>query len=195
MIHEIGVELKAALAANDCPIVVVDGPEHGESVVTPRERIVIERDFGAPEPVVGPKGAGRNPQHAYDRQLAAKVTIYAQSPKSGALYFEHLRRLDDIVDEVLIGLRKVLTVRKNGGFGIGAGKLVELADAKGTRVTNFAVYEVPFMVPRAVEVRTWTGDALAEVAIGGAGGVVITSVTRVTQQGDPTPTLETACGA
>ena len=69
MIHEIAVELRAALVANGCPIPVVDGPEQMTSVVTPRERIVVSRDRGQPEPVIAPKGAGRNPRHAFDRML------------------------------------------------------------------------------------------------------------------------------
>ena len=53
-------------------------PGRGQANAVPRERIVIGRDFGQPEPVMAPKGAGRNPRHVFDRHLAAKVTIYAQ---------------------------------------------------------------------------------------------------------------------
>ena len=194
MIHEIGVELKAALAANGCPLVVVDGPEYGASVLSPVERVVIERDRDRDEPVVGPKGAGRNPRHAFDRVLAAKVTIYARDTRSGAAHYEHERRADDLVDEVLVALQKVIRTRKNAGFGIGAGRWVTLEDAKGTPVTTFAVYSIPFTVPRAVEARTYAGAAATEVDLGPT-GAVLTNVVRISEQGDSTPDQQPACGA
>lgn len=194
MIHEIGVELRAALVANGCPIPVVDGPEKASNTV-PRERIVIERDFGQPEPVMAPKGTGRNARHIFDRHLQAKVTIYAQAPGAGSTHFEHLRRADAIADEVLFGLAKVLTSRKNSGFRMGAGRLVEPLDAKGSELPNFAVYELTFTAPRAVDGSTWAGVVATEVALGGVGGVTIGNITRVSSAGDDTPALETACGA
>lgn len=195
MIHEILVELRASLIANGCPIPLVDGPEKGAANVVPRERIVIGRDFGEPEPCVAAKGTGRNPRHILDRHLQAKVTIYAQEPRAGATHFEHLRRCDAIVDEVVFGLVKVLTARKNSGFRIGAGRLVEVVDAKGSELPNFVVYELPFSVPRAVEGSTWAGVAGTEVSMGGVGGVTVANRTQVSSSGDDTPALETACGA
>ena len=190
MIHEIAVELRAALVANGCPIPVVDGPEQMASVVVPRERIVVSRDRGQPEPVIAPKGAGRNPRHAFDRVLRAKVTIYAQDTRAGALHHEHARRADDIADDVLVALRQVLVARKNGVNEVGPGSTVDLEDAKGTAVTNFAAYEIPFAVRRAVEARTWAGAAKPEATIG-EGNVTIASVPTVSIHGDTTPFNET----
>ena len=80
--------------------------------------------------------------------------------------------------------------RKNGAE-IGAGRLLELADAKGTPTTSFAIYEIPFFVRRAVELRTWAGAAAEE---GGAfTSSTIASTTVVGLEGE-TPT-ETGCGA
>jgi hypothetical protein len=102
-----------------------------------------------------------------------------------------VRRADRVVDSVLAALRQVLVARKNGAAEIGAGQLVELEDTKGTPVTNFAVYEIPFSVRRAVEVRTWAGSAAEE---GGAfTATTIASTTVVGLEGE-TPT-ETGCGA
>ena len=56
MIHEIAVELRALLATAGVPMPVVDGPEQTASVVTPRERIVVER-VRTPEQILPPKGA------------------------------------------------------------------------------------------------------------------------------------------
>lgn len=194
MIHEIARELRVLLEAAGVPMPVVDGPERTTSAVTPRERIVVER-LREPEQILAPKGtnAGRNPVHVFDRRLSAKITIYAQEPRA-ALYHEHVRRVDRAADSVLAALRQVLVARKNGAAGeIGAGRLVELEDTKGTPVPNFAVYEIPFFVRRAVEVRTWAGAAAEE---GGAfTATTVASTTKVGLQGDPTPPIETGCGA
>ena len=192
MIHEIARELRALLETAGVPMPVVDGPERTTSAVAPRERIVVER-LRAPEPVLPPKGANtRNPVHVFDRKLAAKITVYARDPRDGAQHHEHVRRADRVVDSVLAALRQVLVARKNGAE-IGAGQLVELEDAKGTPVPNFAVYEVPFSVRRAVEVRTWAGAAATE---GGAfTATTVASTTVVGLEGDPTPPTETGCGA
>lgn len=197
MIHEIGVELRAALVANGCPVPVVDSTdlsERGQANAVPRERIVVGRVIGEPEPIVGPKGTGRNPLHIRDRHLAAKVTIWAQSPRPGALSFEHERRCDTIADQVIGQLVKVLSARKNS-YEIGAGRFIEAEDAKGSEIPNFAVYEIPFVVGRAVEMRTWAGAAAAEATLGGTGGVTVGNITRVSSAGDTTPANETACGA
>lgn len=194
MIHEIGVELQAALTVQRCPVTVVDGPEVGRSNAVTRERIVIQRDRGEAERIVGAKGTGRNPRHAFDRVLAAKVTIYAQEPRPGALYFEHERRCDHITDLVLVALQKVLVARKNGGWAIGAGRWVDIDDLAKSDRPNLVAYEIPFSVPRAVEDRTWAGAAASEATLGGVGGVTIANTTEVSAQGDSTPAEETACG-
>lgn len=191
MIHEIAVELRALLSAAGVPMPVVDGPERTTSAITPRERIVVER-LRAPEQILAPKGANsRNPVHVFDRKLAAKITVYAQEPRAGAQHHEHVRRADRVVDSVLAALRQVLVARKNGAGEIGAGQLVELEDTKGTPVTNFAVYEIPFSVRRAVEVRTWAGSAAEE---GGAFTATTIASTTVVGLALETPT-ETGCGA
>lgn len=198
MIHEIAVELREALRTNGCPVPVVDSrdaSERGQANAVPRERIVVGRVIGEPEPIVGPKGTGRNPIHIRDRHLAAKVTIWAQSPKPGALSFEHERRCDTIADQVIGQLVKVLSARKNGGYAIAAGRLIEAEDANGAEIPNFAVYEIPFTVPRAVEIRTWAGAAAAEATLGGVGGITLASSTTTSLPGDDPPAAETACGA
>lgn len=196
MIHEIGVELQARLTTQVCPVTVVDGPELGNSNAVTRERIVIERDRGEAEPVAGPKGTGRNPRHAFDRVLAAKVTIYAQEPRPGALYFEHERRCDHIADLVLVALEKVLISRKDGGFSIGAGRWVDIEDLAKSKRPSMVAYEIPFTVRRAVEDRTWAGVAATEATLtGSSGGVTIRNTTEVSAQGDSTPAEEVACGA
>jgi hypothetical protein len=85
MIHEIARELRVLLEAAGVPMPVVDGPEQTASVVTPRERIVVEM-LDEEHPLLPPKGANtRNPIHVRDLEIPAKVTIYAQDPRAGAL--------------------------------------------------------------------------------------------------------------
>ena len=188
MIHEIARELRVLLEAAGVPMPVVDGPEQTVSAVTPRERIVVER-LREPEQIIGPKGATRNPIHVFDRRLSAKITIYAQDPKSGALHHEHVRRADRVADVVLANLRTVLVARKNGAE-IGAGSLVELSDAKGTPVPNFAVYEIQFFVRRAVEARTWAGSAASESSL-----ATVASTTTVAIEDATSSATSTGCGS
>ena len=192
MIHEICVELRTALAAAGCPILVVDGPEHSTSAIVPRERIVVSRNVGDPEALQGPRGTGRNPMHVFDRTVSAKVTIYAQEPRAGALYHEHIRRSDAIADQVLARLVEVLTTRKNAGAQIGPCTIVELVDSKGTSVPNFAVCEIRFFVPRAVLARISWAVAAAETVTLGASSV--DSTTAVSMPGSVV-TPATSCGA
>jgi len=192
MIHEIAVDLRALLEAAGVPMLVVDGPERTESVVTPRERIVVEL-LDDEHPLLPPKGANtRNPIHVRDIEFPAKVTIYAQDPRAGALHHEHTARAAKALRSVIAALHQVLVAGRHGSK-IGNPKPVKLADAKGTPVTNFFAYEVPFSARTSVELRTWPGAAATE---GGAfTSTTVASTTVVGLEGDPTPPTETGCGA
>jgi hypothetical protein len=184
------VDLRTLLAAAGVPMPVVDGPEQTASVVTPRERIVVEM-LDEEHPLLPPKGANtRNPIHVRDLEIPAKVTIYAQDPRAGALHHEHITRAVKVLRSVVAALHQVLVAGKHGSK-IGNPKPVKLEDTKGTPVTNFFAYEVPFFVRTSVEVRTWAGSAAEE---GGAfTATTIASTTVVGLEGE-TPT-ETGCGA
>ena len=192
MIHEVMVDLRALLTAAGVPMPVVDGPERTESVITPRERIVVEM-LDEEHQLLPPKGANtRNPIHVRDLEIPAKVTIYAQDPRTGAHHHEHITRATKVLRSVVAALHQVLVAGKHGSK-IGNPKPVKLADAKGTPVTNFFAYEVPFFVRTSVEVRTWAGAAAEE---GGAfTESTVASNTKVGLQGDPTPPTETGCGS
>ena len=192
MIHEIAVDLRALLEAAGVPMLVVDGPERTTSAVTPRERIVVER-LRAPAQILPPKGANtRNPIHVCDLEFPAKVTIYAQDPRAGALHHEHTARAAKALRSVIAALHQVLVAGRHGSK-IGNPKPVKLADAKGTPVTNFFAYEVPLSARTSVELRTWPGAAATE---GGAfTATTVASTTVVGLEGDPTPPTETGCGA
>lgn len=186
MIHELGIELGSALAAQGCPLKVVDGPEPTRSTTFARERIVIEHDDGdAFAPV---RSQHRNPKLRMVRNVAAKVTIYAQSPASGATDWEHRRRAEHVLDLVLVGLEKVILARKNG-WVLKSGRFLVPADLQKSETAGGAAYELSFTVERGVFEKKWSGAVRAQVS-----NIPITSTDEITLANGPeNQTPETAC--
>ena len=186
MLHEIGVDIAARLAAKGCPIKVVDGPEPTESTAHTHERIVIEHDGDA---FSFARSQHRNPRAAATRNIGGKITIYANSPSPGALDWEHTRRAEVLLDMVLVALRYVSSVRKNG-LTLKAGRFVKLPDQEKSDKQAGAVYELTFSIERAVVEKTWAGAIRPEATIG-PGGITITNTDEITDPAHSTP--ETAC--
>lgn len=186
MIHEIGVELGVALAAEGCPLKVVDGPEPTKTTTYARERIVIEHDDGDS---FGPVRSQRpNPKHRMNRNVAAKVTIYAQSAAPGALDWEHRRRAEHALDLVLVALEKVIVARKNG-WTLKGGGFVQPEDLQKSECAGGVAYELKFTVERGVYEQKWNGDIRPQVT-----GVTITGTDRITTKNGPSDQVpETAC--
>lgn len=198
MIHEIGTELKARLVVAGCPIPVVDGPEQSKTVTWGRERIVIERSgkdsFG---PV---RSQHINPKHRYTRKISGKITIYAQSPVSGATVFEHERRADAILDQVLCAMAYVKAARKNA-FEPTGGQFFLPEDLKESERRGGAAYELTFTFDRGVSERTWANAIRPEFTFG-SGSITHTTKASMAHgpddDNDPNTvpaTAETACGA
>jgi hypothetical protein len=178
MIHEIGVELGAALVAQGCPVKVVDGPEDTGTASSGRERIVIEHDERGDSFRV-PATPQKNPKPVLARMIGAKVTIYAQSTRPGAQPFEHRRRAEKILDLVCVALGVVLSTRKAapGAFVPTGGRFIVPADLEKSERQGGAAYELTFTVGRAVFDRTWA-DAAAAEAERGEDFTVTTQATR-----------------
>jgi hypothetical protein len=157
MIHEIGVELQAAIASRRCPFEVIDGPEFRDTSTFGRERIVIEYD-GDDGYVATHKAGGPRPITIYSRQQACKITIYAKSPSKGATYWEHQRRASKVLDFVLVGLYKVAKERKNL-LEVKSGHFMLPDDFKGTETPGGAKYELKFTFDRGVADRLWDDTA------------------------------------
>jgi hypothetical protein len=122
------------------------------------------------------------------RKIAAKVTIYAQSPKAGAMPFEHERRAEHALDLVLVGLEVVARTRQNQWTPV-RGRWVPPADLAESERFGGAVYELAFTFDRGVWVQTWAGDKRPEASLG-----AIKSRTRVHLNGMEDESSETACG-
>lgn len=194
MMHEIGVELAARFAATKTPIPVVDGPEQTKTATWGRERVVIERSGS--DSFDASRSQHINPKHRRTRTVGGKITIYAQSPLSGATNFEHERRAEAILDQVLVGLDYVAAARKNR-WSPSRGQFVAPEHIKESERRGGAVYELQFTFDRAVIDRTWANEIRPEFTLGAG---KLTSTTRVSmgpfdQTNAPPDTAETACGA
>jgi hypothetical protein len=201
VIHEIGVELEAALKAKGCSMFpVADGPEATATTTFARSRIVIAHDEGgdAFSPVRS-QSSGKA-KHRFTRAIGCKITIYAQDPRAGARPFEHRRRAERVLDLVLVALAGIAATRKNA-LSVKGGRFVQPDDLAKSEEIGGAVYELLFTFDRAVIDRTWAGAERAEATLASGS---ITSTTKVSLKGgaddddDPTTvpaTAETACGA
>lgn len=189
MIREIGVEIGAKLAAQGCTFKVYDR-DLTDTTAPIKERVVIERDYEAGESFAAPPSQKLNPTMPLARNMAAKIRIYAKSPKANALQWEHERHLDAMLDQVLVALNDVIVARKNS-YQIGRGKFFLLADAKSSEQIAGAVYELPFTVSRGIYRTTWKGEATPEVEITEG---MIRSRTNVSLANGPDVDPDTSCG-
>lgn len=189
MIHEIGVEIGQRMRARGVPVSVVDREPHKPATFG-NERVVIER-FGD-DSFSSPRGNHDNARHRWTRSIACKITIYAKSGKGSALEFEHLRRCDDILDQVLVALYEVAKARKNL-VSIKAGRnFVPEGLADSDRYAG-AAYELLFTFDRGVHEHTWKGDAKPTQDVAAD---LIKNTTNVKLAGGPIGTpVEVGCGA
>lgn len=186
MLHEIGIELGAALAAQGCPFKVFDGPERTQTTTFARDRIVIEHDDG--DAFTAVRGQRANPKHRMTRNVAAKITIYAQVKAAGSLDWEHRRRAEHVLDLVLVGLEKVILARKNG-LSVKSGRFFVAEDLKKSESIGGAAYELKFTVERGVFEQKFDATIRPQVS-----GVAITGTDRITTTNGPEgQSSETAC--
>lgn len=166
MIHQIGEELAAALAAQGVPFPLVHGPEPTTSTSATRARIVIEEPFDAKRDSFGPpKAVHPNPRMPLIAFDAARLRIFARSNVTGPSWHDHARLARKVRDHVLCELDYIVRARKNT-MTIRSGGFVTLVDAKGSSVWNGAVYELDVEIDRGIFRTKWTGEAREEVTIG-----------------------------
>lgn len=166
MIYTITQELAAALRAQKVPFLVVFGPEPTESIVSAKERIVIEQTIDEKRDTFGgPRATHPNPRMPLIRFQSARIRIFARANLAGAQWHDHAERAEQVLDHVMAELDFIVRGRKNT-MSFGPGGFVSLKDARGTLVWNGAVYEADIAIDRGIFRTTWTGEAAEEVVIG-----------------------------
>lgn len=168
MIHDIGQALQAKLReAGFKSALVVDGPESTETATWGRERIVIEHDDGG-DRFSHVRSQRRNPDHVATREVGAKIRVYAQSTKQGAQDWEHRRRAEKIVDQIVVALGKI-AADETPIYNVWeptSGRFFTPADLEISARKGGAAYELGVTFARAVMVKTWAGDIAEEVTVG-----------------------------
>ena len=196
MIHELGLEIQAALRAKGCPFVVVDR-EQFKAATWVRDRIVLEHAEGG-DGFANVVGQRPNPKHRVTRRIGLKFTIYAQSGFTGALEFEHRHRAEQVLDLLIVALKDVAR-KSRYPSNLTGGRFVTPDILEKSERFGGAVYELSFTLDRAVSARTWAGDARPQALLGG-----VASTTRVSAahgpDNDANPfnvpaSAETNCGA
>ncbi len=196
MIHDIGVAVQARIRARGCPVTIIDGPEPTSTTTYGRERVVFE-EFGG-DSFEGPKSHHKNPKHAGDMLIGARIRIYAQSQRAGAFPFEHRFRARLILMQLIVALREELLLRGQP-FVLGKGDYFVPPDLEATAIANGAAYELPFVYRAGIPVHTWTGEANPTGTLEG-GLVNRTEMSDgsvsddVDEDGNPIVIVETACG-
>lgn len=199
-LHEVGLALGTYLAAQACPLPVIDGPEGPKTVAGIRERIVIEHDdgkasFGAPH------GLHSNAKHSYTATDSIKITIYARNARAGALMSEHRARALLVREQVLSGLRYVAASvsKRPQAFTPKSGAFTSPADMADSEKPNGAVYEITAAYELPIRVVTFAGEAVTEGTLTGMTSRTAVSLTGAEDDDDnpntPPLTSETACGA
>ena len=158
MIHEIGVQLGLHLVARGwAGIPVIDGPEVRKPTTFARERVVIEHDPAGDE-YASRHRADMNTRTRLTRNVGVKVTVYAQRANKGALYWEHVRRSEALLDAVQIGL-DVAAKERGNLVNFRSSKLVYPDDLKDGETMGGAVYELFLTFDRGIADRMMDGSA------------------------------------
>ncbi|HEU5480422.1 MAG TPA: hypothetical protein VFU90_11340 [Candidatus Tumulicola sp.] len=186
MIHAIGEQLAAALAAAGIPLPVIDGPERRPTGTFARERIVLEP--AGDDRFESNHKATKNPKTKFSRVVSYKATLYVQAQSKGAMEWEHKVRAEALLDQVIIALEAIVKARANM-WAPKSGKFVLPADLKDTETPGGAIYEFTFTIDRGITTDSWTGQAAPQVT---ASAGFVTNQTNVTVNGTGTP--ETSCG-
>jgi hypothetical protein len=167
VIHEVGVDLGTYLVSKKCPFPVVDGPENRPTTTFARERVVIEHD-PAGDNFDAPHFAKVNPRPRLTRNTGVRVMIYAKHPRAGAIYWEHVRRAERVLDLVLSGLAVVAKQRANL-VAFKSGKFIQPDDLKESETPGGAVYELLLTFDRGITDLAWDNTLMGTVTIAASG--------------------------
>ena len=181
MIREIAREVTAHLRARGVPLeVVVDESSNVGTNTFARERAVLAYAEGPASDRFGEVRSQRSrDQQYFTAQNGYVLTIYAKSPVSGALPFEHQRRARKFLTQLLIAFTDVAVIRRNS-WSPTAGGFVPTVDLEASEKPGGARYVLSFTFDQGIIPCTWN-DELAPTVTFGAGpdGVSISSTTKV----------------
>jgi hypothetical protein len=167
MLYEIAKELREELRARSVPFPVVYGPERTASTSITQNRIVVEFDPEGSERYTATRATRDNPKVRGIVEEPMRATIYAQSTLPGAAVQDHQRLAFKVRDQYVIALEKVLRTRKVVWDGTQLAGRFMPPEAMGIPETWHGVaLAVFYPVPRAIEERSWEGEALEEATFG-----------------------------
>jgi hypothetical protein len=177
MIHEVGQDMLAQFQARGVPFAVVDGPEIIETTTYARERVVIEHDPNGDDFAAARHSQQNTPPLRYTRKIGVKITIYAKATRPSAMYWEHKRRAEQVLDQVLCCLYQVAKSRQNLP-NFKSGKFVYPEDLKASERPGGAKYELLLTFDRGVFDLPWSGIPAQQVTVTpqmiAAGGPAVT---------------------
>lgn len=188
---DIAAELRPALLAKKCPFLVVVAPERTPKTATwGNERVVVGYANGDKFDFV--RSQHINPKQVATMALGLTVTIYAKSPKAGALPVEHQERAQSVARLVVPALARILRSQHTPPTFVG-GAYSTPDDLAAGDAPGGAVYTIALTVLTGMPDADWTGAAADEFVIGANG---MTSTTKVSLAGASDDAAgETACGA
>jgi hypothetical protein len=167
MIYKMAQNLEAKLRARRFPIEVVYGKDRLSFVDFTSNLIRVERDpeqsdsFSPPKAAQG--GSSNQPMRA-TRGVATRVTIYGQSPLSGAMPSDHDHETDQLVDAFIVALAEWVVEAKASIDPLAITEARFVTD-KGEREALHAdqwpgaVYLLRFRVPRGVRALNYVSGA------------------------------------
>jgi len=160
MIYDVAKIVAEELAARDCPLRVIYGPERLSDVSLTDSRIVIERVRGRSDSYVAPRSGRNNPPRRADCLVAGTATIYARSGVAGARIEEHEAIADQAADLVYVALKTAANQLLTTVEVISAG-LLSAADLGLDDLESWpaVVYEIGFSFRRGVNDLIWDTDS------------------------------------
>lgn len=191
MLYELTKEVAAELQAKGCPYPVVYGPERTDAILSlSTSRIVFERDRQQGDGLELHTRARTEPRMVATRPISAIVTVYAQATVAGAMTHEHERIADQVIDKLIVALRKRAAARRTLWRTTSSRMLdAEQINARGLERWAGVVYELRFEIDRGVFDTDWVGVGREEVALDG-----ITSTDQIfTDQAPDGATPEIGC--
>lgn len=190
MIYECANALAVKLKAQLFPTAIEYGPRRLSVETYHDHLVIIERDREATDQLAPANGHQVNPRRYFNRTLAVKATIYAQSRLDGARVNEHEAECEQIVDALLVALQEwgAEVVARLGDVTptISEMRYLKLTEFQEGEAWPGVVYVLKFRVGRGVYRRNYELGARPQGAAAHVGGTV-----EIRQNADDDPIVVT----